>query len=378
MTEKLYNNDSYSTEFDAVVLNCIDSGEGFWIELDKTLFFPEEGGQTPDKGVINGEEVFDVQLKEGIITHKINRAISVGEKVQGSIDWNHRFSNMQMHSGEHIFSGLVHSLYGFNNVGFHLSNNSATMDYDGKLCSEDIEKLESLANKAIWENHPIRVILPSEDVAESMEYRSKAGIQGGLRIVEIEGVDVCACCAPHVRSTAEVGIFKIVSYENYKGGTRLNYLCGQRAFEDYRRLSKVENELSVLLNSKKEDVLFCVNKLKNKLSETEFSLVAFRRDRISSLVGENNNKFIFLDSDNVDLLRFAMSEMEKKCSDAGVVFAGDDENGYRFICEGNPGKTTEFLKKLKHNFEVKGGGKPGSVQGTVKGEKSLIEKVLFE
>lgn len=378
MTIKLYNDDSYSREFEAKVINCTKCDNEYWIELDQTLFFPEEGGQTPDKGKINNIDVLDVQLKDGIINHKLATPLEPGTKIIGIIDWKHRFSNMQMHSGEHIFSGLVHSKFGYNNVGFHLSDNSATMDYDGKISDDDLTCLEYLANKAIWEGHKINVVFPTREEAEKLDYRSKSGIQGDLRIVEIEGIDLCACCAPHVRNTSEIGIFKIVSAENYKGGTRINFLCGERAYMDYMRLTKQEIYLSRLLNSKKENILDNIEKMKNDLEKLQYELLSFRRQALLDKINKNTESFLFLPSDEADLLRFAATEMGKNNEEFYVVFAGSDDTNYRFIAEGNVEKIKDFMDKLKASFEVKGGGKPGSVQGSVTGTSSDIIKILVQ
>ena len=142
MTKKLYYEDAYATEFDAVVVSC----EGNQVVLDQTLFFPEEGGQSSNKGVLGGANVLDVQIKNDIITHTLDKPLEVGAAVHGEIDWKHRFSNMQQHSGEHIFSGTVNRLYGYNNVGFHLSDNIVTMDFNGVLTEEEVASVEYLVN----------------------------------------------------------------------------------------------------------------------------------------------------------------------------------------------------------------------------------------
>ena len=149
MTEKLYDKDAYGSEFTATVLSCEEDKRGYKVVLDKTFFFPEEGGQTPDIGTINGIEVTYVGIKDDIIAHYLEEPIATGTTVTGKIDFTHRFRNMQMHSAEHIFSGLVHSRFGYNNVGFHLSDNSATMDYDGKFSYEEALELERKVNEII-------------------------------------------------------------------------------------------------------------------------------------------------------------------------------------------------------------------------------------
>ena len=238
MTIKLYDDDAYLKEFAATITEISEEKDYIKVVLDRTAFFPEEGGQTPDRGLLNGIPVQDVQIKNDVIYHYLNKdeagTLKVGSEVSGQIDFNHRFSNMQLHSGEHIFSGLVFREYGFNNVGFHLSDNTATMDYDGVLTDEDVLKLETMANEVIVSNKRIFTSYPDEETLKALNYRSKKELSGPIRIVEVEDTDVCACCAPHVKLTGEIGMLKIINRENHRGGVRITYLCGFRALSFYR------------------------------------------------------------------------------------------------------------------------------------------------
>ena len=166
MTEKLYDQDAYAVEFDAKVISCEAYQEkkesGYHVILDRTLFFPEEGGQSPDKGTIDGIEVTDVQIKKDVITHSLKEPLAVGETVHGIIDWTHRFNNMQQHSGEHIFSGIVHSRFGYDNVGFHLSDNIVTMDFNGVLTADEVREVETAVNEVIVKNLPVEITYPSK------------------------------------------------------------------------------------------------------------------------------------------------------------------------------------------------------------------------
>ncbi len=377
MTEKIYDKDPYLTEFSATVTGCfINADATFDITLDRTAFFPNEGGQSCDKGTLNGLDVLNVELKDDDIVHVVKVYIPEGTTVECMIDWEHRFSNMQMHTGEHIFSGLVHSKFGFDNVGFHLSDNSATMDYNGKLSESEIHELEALANEVIWSNRKVRTFFPDESELETLDYRSKSGIKGAVRLVEIEGVDLCACCAPHVALTGEIGLIKIVSWESYKGGTRLNYLCGMRALADYSRLFTLESELSKLLNASKGDIFGAVEKVKTDLSDLEFKAVGLKRDKISEACYVLKKPILFMEGDNADLLRFAVSELKSRFNGAVAAFAGDDETGYRFILECDSHGLEKLFDDFKFEFDVKGGGRSGSYMGNVEGKQEDIVTFL--
>ena len=237
-TRKLYYEDAYQTSFTARVLSI----DGRDVVLDQTLFFPEEGGQSPDRGVLAGYKVLDVQIRDGEIHHILSEkpdngleALSPdaewkGSTVTGVIDWDHRFSNMQQHSGEHLFSGIVHRRFGLENVGFHCSDREVTLDYNGSLTAEQLQAVEREVNAAIVKNIPSEVRFLYGEEAKTAVYRSKLDLSGEVRVVTFAGVDACACCAPHVARTGEIGCLKVVGVQKWKSGVRVNILCGARGF----------------------------------------------------------------------------------------------------------------------------------------------------
>jgi alanyl-tRNA synthetase len=175
--------------------------------------------------------VLDVQIKNGIIDHLTDRPVDVGSVISGKIDFIRRFDFMQHHTGEHIFSGLVYKTYGYHNVGFHLSDRTVSMDYDGFLTLDQVRAIESEANQVIWKNLPIEISWPDKEELYQISYRSKKEISGRLRLVTIPGVDVCACCAPHVHRTGEIGLIKIIRTLRERSGIRLTILH-RRAKDD--------------------------------------------------------------------------------------------------------------------------------------------------
>ena len=224
-TFELYYSHPYKTDFEADIISidaCNTEKSTYKVILNQTLFFPEAGGQSCDKGEIIFENITtaveNVQIdKDGIITHYIHSSSPLDTKslvnaeIKGRIDWEHRFSNMQQHSGEHIFSGIVHEKYGYDNVGFHLSDNSVTMDYNGYLSPDDVAGIEALVNKVIADNVGIDCSFPKDNELESIDYRCKGELTGDIRIVEIKGVDICACCCPHVASSVVSGLLSILA-----------------------------------------------------------------------------------------------------------------------------------------------------------------------
>ena len=248
MTEKLYDKDSHLKEFSATVLSCEKSGENYSVILDKTAFFPEGGGQESDRGDIGEAAVLDVRIVSGEIIHCTDRPLNIGEEYACTLNWDRRFRNMQNHSGEHIVSGIVHRLYGLNNVGFHLGA-EMTVDFDGAISREQLLEVERLANKAVFQNVPIRAYYPDEKELKALDYRSKLELTENVRIVDIKGYDLCACCAPHVKKTGEIGLIKILDSFKNKGGERIFIKCGIDALDDYNdkylNVQKISNLLSV-------------------------------------------------------------------------------------------------------------------------------------
>lgn len=380
MTEKLYDYDAYAVKFEAKVLECIQEKDLYKVILDKTLFFPEEGGQSPDKGTLNGNEVLNVRIKDDVITHYLRKPFSMGETVKGEIDWEHRFSNMQLHSGEHILSGIVFSKYGYNNVGFHLSDNTATMDYDGKFTYEEALELEKMANSVIFANKKITAEYPSPEKLKEINYRSKKELLGPVRIVTVEDTDVCACCAPHVHLTGEIGLFKIIGFENYKAGVRITYLCGYRALayfnECIESLSAISKVLSCKRGSEKEKVL----ELSDENKRLNFEFVASLQKNISTRIknefsGKENGLLVLNDNEAAQI-RYAATEMSKAYKKVTCVLSGNDDNGYRFLIETSEGDLLEIQGILREKYNAKCGGKPQSIQGSVKLKLDNFKELL--
>ena len=167
-TVKLYYNDPYLREFDATVLSCEAGKEGWIITLDRTAFYPEGGGQPADHGTLNGIAVTDVHEKNGIVLHTCADALEKGTTVHGEIDWQRRFDHMQQHSGEHIVSGMLCSTFHCDNVGFHMGAETVIIDYNTEISWEDVLRIESQANRYLWENHPFVVTYPSADELQTL------------------------------------------------------------------------------------------------------------------------------------------------------------------------------------------------------------------
>jgi len=376
-TKKLYDDNAYIKEFCANVLSCEKSGENYAVILQQTAFFPEAGGQPSDKGTIDGEAVLDVQIENDEILHFVKNPIDTGKEVKGVLDFSRRFSFMQNHTGEHILSGCCNKLYGFDNVGFHLNEELITLDFDGVLSGEQISELEYFANKKVFENNKVNCYYPRESELKNINYRSKKELLGDIRIVEIENTDICACCAPHVAYTGEVGIIKVLSSEKMRGGTRLFVKCGELAFLDYK--NKTDNILKIqnLLSCKAENVAESVYSLNEKAEAQKYENTRLKEKLISFMAYEVEDftKPVFVeDFDSKLLINFA-DLLHKKSGKTVSVFTNKDKASFLFAICGEDTQTKEFYDNIKTKLQFRGGGRNGLITGTVLATKEEIKKI---
>lgn len=383
MTERLYDADSHMTQFTGKVISC-ESDEkhtGYYrVVLDRTAFFPEGGGQTSDTGSLNGIKVSDVREKDGIIYHVVEKELEPGIEAVGMIDYAERFSKMQQHTGEHIVSGLIHKQFGYDNVGFHLGNDTVTMDFNGDISKEQLKGIEYKANEAVSFNLDIVVGYPGKEELADMDYRSKIEIEGQVRIVTIPGYDVCACCAPHVKKTGEIGIIKLTDVQVHRGGVRVTMLCGFRALAHYNQLSESAHAISVALSAKEELIADAVARLQEENAGLKSRLAGLSKELLTykaQEVEENQDMVLMFEeglegSDVRELVNLLLA----KGSKVGAVFVGDDSTGYRYVIGSRSEDTRNYAKAVNEACNGRGGGKPEMVQGSVTGTREIIEKTM--
>ena len=412
MTEKLFYEDSHMRTFTAVVLECgpvgdgapeasaktadvrqgerdpeasgrtgeIPEGKRYQIVLDRTAFFPEGGGQYADTGQLQADSevvrVLDVQERDGKIFHITDRPVPAGSTVSGQIDWAERFMKMQQHTGEHIVSGLVHARFGYDNVGFHLGSTDCTMDFNGEITREELHEIELRANEAAAANLDIQVSYPSGEELAGLEYRSKIEIEGRVRIVTIPGFDVCACCAPHVKKTGEIGVIKLTHVQRYKGGVRVTMLCGFRALADYDRKSESVRRISASLCAKEDEVAEAVEHLKEECARLKARLAEQQKEMLwlkaRESDGEKGAVCLFESGLEGDGPRLLMNLVMERGHELCAVFCGNDEEGYRYVIGSVSLDLRKLVKKLNAAFSGRGGGKPEMVQGSLKGTESEL------
>lgn len=373
MTEKLYYENAYISTFEAEVISCTKADKVYEVILDRTAFFPEGGGQPGDRGFIGEAKVIDTIDRDGTEVHICDREVE--GKVTCSLDWAFRFSNMQQHSGEHIFSGFCHSLTGLDNVGFHMGENEVTIDFNGPISDETIAEIEDKTNKTIYENRKINVILPSRDELKDYDYRSKKELTGQVRLVEIEGCDLCACCGTHVALTGEVGIVKVISTMSHRQGVRITLKIGSQAFEDYKQKNSNVLAVSASLCAKANEIAEAVEKLKDKLNDTRIALAETKKELFLEKTANvtADRPFVIHNSGSADDAR-QLADMLADKVETAYAFSGDDTAGYKYAIVSRSLDLRETGKALNAALNGRGGGKPECIMGSVMAKREEIEK----
>lgn len=377
MTERLYYFDGHLSRFEARVLSCEAEKDGYAVKLDRTAFFPGGGGQEADEGVIAGQKLLALREEGEDIVHVVEKPLEPGAAVTGELDWPLRFRRMQGHSGEHILSGTVHRLFGYDNVGFHMGAADMTIDFSGELDRDDLRRVELEANRAVWRNVPIRTLLPGPDELAHMEYRSKKELTGQVRIVEIEGVDRCACCAPHAASTGEVGCIKVIDSMRHRGGTRLTLICGEQALLDYQLLHENNARVSAALSAKRQETGAAIERYAAEQEERKAEVTRLKREllRLKSAELRPTEGCICIFEEDMDLITLrelvnAGSELSGKLC-AG--FAGRDGD-YKYIIGSRTKPLRAMAKEINSAIDGRGGGSDSMLQGTSRSDRGTIER----
>lgn len=363
-TRRLFDEQPACLSFEGTVLAC-ERAEGGWdVILDRTAIFPEGGGQGADRGLLGGAKVLDAQEERGVIRHRCDAPLAPGETVKGAVDAARRLDMSQQHTGEHILSGTIHGLYGYNNVGFHIGADAVTVDVGGLLTEEDLRRAERLANECVWRDQPVEAWFPTEEELKGIAYRSKKTIDGGLRLVRIGGVDTCACCGTHVPSTGCVGQILIVSAIHYKGGMRLTILCGGRALAHAVRTMDENRAVSRALSAKAGELEEAVLRLLRERDELESAMTALALRRLEHVLEARRDETVRA-ADLEGLKPQGLPKAAGRLAEgarAGLALLPEQDGGWRFALCAKEG-AGPAAKALCAAFGGRGGGSGEMAQG---------------
>ena len=388
-TQKYYEADAYRREADAVILAAEPDGRGGGkLALDGTVFYPEGGGQPADHGTLTLTDgarltVTDVHEQGGVIWHRVDAlpdTAAPGTAVTGRIDWAWRFDKMQQHTGEHILSGILHQMFGAENVGFHIGSDAVRMDTSVPISAEELREAELAANRIVWQNVPVLITYPTREELARMTYRSKKEIEGQVRIVTIPGADVCACCGTHTAATGAVGQIKILAAENYKGGVRLSIVCGERALLAAQAMRQRQADIGALLSAKPSETAHAVHRVYDEytaLKFAHFGLCSELFDALAAQVAPGADAIRIvpgLDPDGLHRLAARLSEATTGL--CAALTANEKGTGYCLAQAG--GDVRALTKALNTALNGRGGGKPGICQGSCAAAPEQVETFLKE
>jgi len=380
-TRKLYYEDCHLSRFRATVLTCRQERGDWLVELDATAFYPEGGGQAADTGTLGPVRVKHTREEGARVIHLCDGPLTPGDTVEGVIDYAARFHRMQQHTGEHMVSGLIHSRYGWHNTGFHMGAEGITIDFDGVIPPEDLPGLEAAANHALWQNLPVRCFTPDPEALEATVYRTKRALPWPVRIVQVPGIDSCACCGVHCASTGEVGLIKLFSSIPFRGGSRLLMACGSHALSILNDAWQQNKLVSQAFSAKPGQTGEAAARVNQELEDRKYRITALER-RLWTLTARSyagsRNILHFEEPLSGTALRELTDALADSCSGIAAVFAGSDETGYSFCLASREQDLTALGRKMTQTLTGRGGGKPHFQQGSVKATKEAIEGFFRE
>ena len=373
---KLFYEDSHLQTFAATVTACIEVKDGYEICLDATAFYPVGGGQPSDTGVLGDSTVLSVREDGENVYHLCDKPLTVGQTVAGKIDWDRRFDFMQQHSGEHMVSGVIYETYGYHNVGFHMGADLVTIDFDGMIPQEDLQKIEDRVNRAIWQNLPVKCYYPSQEELPTVPYRRKKDLPWPVRIVEFPGMDICACCGTQVKRTGEVGLVKLFSCVKFHEGVRIEMACGGRALGILSRAFDQNRQVSQAFSAKIEETGQAARRMNETLAAEKFRSAGLEK-RLFSYVAQSyaGKKLALHFEENLSAgANRELCDAIANCAEVAVTLSGNDETGYSLciISRTEDAKTlgADAVKALRG----RGGGKKEAFQGSVSAKEQEIRQ----
>ena len=379
-TRKLYYEDAHLKYFTAQVLSCTRTQKGWAVTLDATAFYPEGGGQAADTGTLGGVRVLDTREQGEEVVHLCDGPLIPDTQVEGCIDYALRFPRMQQHSGEHIVSGILHRRYGCHNTGFHMGGDGiVTVDFDVPFPESDLPAIEAEANAAVWQDLPVRCWYPSAQELPTIAYRSKKALPWPVRIVEVPGFDLCACCGTHVRRTGEIGLIKLLGTVNFRGGTRMEMACGQAAFQLLSRAYAQNIQVSQAFSAKPLETGEAARRMNTLLAQQKYRCGQLERrifDSLAASYAGQGTVVHFEEGLDGTGLRELADRIASSCGGMAAVFSGTDDEGYAFCLASRTKDLRPICQALTARFPGRGGGKPGFQQGRITGTEEQIRDYL--
>ncbi|MCC7416994.1 MAG: hypothetical protein IT176_07600 [Acidobacteria bacterium] len=378
MTDRLYYADSYLREFDARVVRVSHAADRLLVTLDRTAFYPTSGGQMFDAGTLGPHLVVDViDEGDGDVAHAIEASgaepPAAGDPIHGAIDWARRFEHMQQHTGQHVLSAAFQHAASAETVSVHLGATSATIDLAREVPPAAIAAAEEEANRVVWENRPVAVSFVAAGEAARLPLRKRPDRTGTIRLVAIRDVDLSACGGTHVAGTGEIGSIAIAGAERFRGGTRIEFLCGIRALRGFRSMRDTLASAGRLLSTGVDGLGAAIEHLqvdvreqKRATAALQSELLAFRSaDLIASAEPMGGARVVrrALDADAPALKALALQIASAPGHAAVLLSASRPALVVVARAADLPIRADQILSALMARFGGRGGGRPDLAQG---------------
>ncbi len=371
---RLYYEDCHLQAFSAQVTGCTESKGGYAVTLDATAFYPEGGGQPCDLGLLGDARVLDVREQDENIVHLCDKPLAVGSVIEGRIDWNRRFDLMQQHSGEHIVSGIIHKLYGWHNVGFHIGAELVTIDFDGPIPAEALEQIEKTANATVWENLPVRCYYPAPDELPKVNYRRKKDLPWPVRIVEFPGTDICACCGTQVKQTGEIGLIKLFSCVKFHEGVRIEMACGNRALTLLSKVFEQNKQVSQAFSAKILETGTAAIRMNDALSAEKFRSANLEKRLFAYIAKEYAGQKIAVHFEDAlsPAANRELCDAIAQVATVAVCLSGTDESGHSICIISRTEDAKSIGTQAVQTLNGRGGGKKEAFQGSISANRQAI------
>jgi alanyl-tRNA synthetase len=384
-TDRIYYTDPYAKEFDATVISVeriegsagpVPSGvEGRFVAvLDRTAFYPSSGGQPYDVGDLGGARVVDVvDRDDGTIAHVIEGELREGQ-VHGRIDWARRFDHMQQHTGQHILSAAFDRLFGVRTESFHLGTASSTIDLAREVTPAEVAAAESEANRVVWEDRPIAIRFADATEVAKMPLRKESKREGELRLIDVTDFDVSACGGTHVSRTGAIGVIALAGSERFRGGTRIEFLCGGRALDGYRALRAAVVESTRLLSVLPVELPAAIGRvqgdakdLKRQLKDAQGRLAAFEAAELAAGAERHGDRLVTvkaLEGWDQNSLKAIAASIAERPGHLAILIGLPVPAAIVVARAANVAVDSgSIVKAMAATFAGKGGGKPELAQG---------------
>jgi alanyl-tRNA synthetase len=268
MTTRLYYLNAEQRHFDATVLRCETADGRARVVLDQTAFYPSSGGQPHDLGRLNDIPVLDVlDGDDGHVVHVLETPVGVGARVRGEIDWPRRFDHMQQHTGQHVLSAAFETRCQASTLSFHMGSETSSIDLSRDVGAAEIGEAEAFANRVVWDDVPVGVRFVSEAEARELPLRKPPARTGDIRLIDIAGVDLSACGGTHVARTGSIGMIAVTGWERFKGGVRVEFVCGARAVKSHAALRDIVASATRALSVAPEELIQGVDRLRGQVKD---------------------------------------------------------------------------------------------------------------